>query len=526
MRSILPALTILLLCAACAEDQASAADVANAPVDAALSDDTTANTTADAAVAKDTAAANDATADSSSATEDVAMTADSGNSDDTATVDAGNAKQDTASCAEGKPCLVDGLWCAPGTCKAGVCNSTQSKVFVKEHSASSGVELYGVAASTSTLVAAGAVLDSDGNADLHIVATDTFGKQLWTKTLGGKGIDIAMDVANGSTDTFLVVGSTDDTTKSVDNGWGLAVTAAGKVSWQLKWGGDVPTVANAVHVENVGGSDVVVVAGRQGIGNAAQGHVTNVTGGQIKWQASFGDQRADTFQDIIYNNLHYVAVGATRKPDGKDRPWIVAMDNLGKKTWTAQLEGQIGSAHAVTAGATFSPLAPVFVAGDDGKGAGWLARYDKAGKQQWLRKLPFGRIRSAALVDVKRVAVVGRIVEAGVIRTPLAIYNSSTGVRIAGAAHLPSSQKSAAGNQEVEALAADSAQGWLIVAGRRGTSSPVGFLGRVAPFGSDQCNGCAAKKYGDCDDGDPCSWHSCAAGICQDHKMAPGEHCK
>lgn len=410
---------------------------------------------------------------------------------------------------------------------------------IKTYTNGAGVELNGISHVRKTVagqfvdrsVVAGVRFDSTGNQDLHVAAHNGDGTLAWVKTMGGKGIDRANDAAYFEYEEHVVVvGSTDDTPKNVDNAWVLRFSFDGSLDWQLKWGGDVETVALGTHDSFYTYQQGVAVVGRTGAGKSAQGFLITVDPkGQVKWVKTMGGPERDELHDVLTGFQAITAVGGKGQADGTVRPWLVMFDSVGKLVFDVQIDSLNGPAYAVDHGANPALTHDFVAGGDDGKGAGWLGRFDKTGKPFWQRTVHFGRIRSLVRGG-GGFAVIGRKSVGTSEQLPIMLFDIYTGVRLAGADDLPTVGAAIGAMREVEAIGL-AGKGFRLV-GRvatpqaQGTTKSVGLIGTVSIYGTADCSDkCGESIYNDCKDADPCTWHTCKAGKCNAEKMLPGEVC-
>jgi len=110
--------------------------------------------------------------------------------------------------------------------------------FEKHLAPATPAALYGVATATaSTLVAVGDTSAVGGTVDGWLHGLDSEGKTLWDKVLPRPGNDGLRGIARGANGTLLAVGFTSAAGAGGQDGWALAVDAAGKILAEKTFGG-------------------------------------------------------------------------------------------------------------------------------------------------------------------------------------------------------------------------------------------------------------------------------------------------
>ena len=271
--------------------------------------------------------------------------------------------------------------------------------------------------------------------DLWVLKINNNGDTLWTKTLGGNGIENGYAIRATSDGGFIIVGESaaNATTGSIGttprpvassttDAWILKYSSAGLLEWQKLYGGT--GAENVYSIEPV--SDGYIVAGSVPAASTTgtlAGTVSNGsndgwilklnTDGSLAWQKRYGGGGADYIHSIKpTSDGGYVAVGysvynastgtlgSTARPvtgAGSEDAWVIKMDANGAIEWQ-KLFGGSGAdrayAIAQTADGGYVLSGYAAATSTDGTLTGiekpgsndfWLLKLDNTGTLQWQK---------------------------------------------------------------------------------------------------------------------------------------------
>jgi len=201
-----------------------------------------------------------------------------------------------------------------------------------------------------------------GGLDAYIARLDANRKILNNKSLGGKGNETVIRIADIKKDRFLVV----CTSNSVDGDvkeflgekdvWILCLSKHFDIVWQQAFGGSL--IDEAHDVIKVKDGDFVIagttfssdrdldMSVNSGLGDSWMFRISDQ--GNLKWSKCYGGSKSEGGNGLSQAaDGGFVMVGTTNSKDkivpgtkGLYDGWIVRTDSMGKKTWTATFGGE------------------------------------------------------------------------------------------------------------------------------------------------------------------------------------------
>ena len=162
-----------------------------------------------------------------------------------------------------------------------------------------------------------------GNEDIWLLKTDANGDTVWTKIIGGNGIDDARDIQQTTDGGYIVAGSTD----SYGSGelYLIKTDADGNTQWARRYGGHDYDYGNCVRQTSDGG---FVATGYTWVGPDGWYDVflvkTNENGNTM-WTASYGGSQDEHGHSVLEtSDGGYVIAGATRSyGEGAGDVWLI-----------------------------------------------------------------------------------------------------------------------------------------------------------------------------------------------------------
>lgn len=235
---------------------------------------------------------------------------------------------------------------------------------------------------------AGWAWPTGGQPDVMVAKVNDSGTTLWTRTLGGSGIDWGYDVVALSDGGCVVVGETYNFgigSPPFTNAWMIRYDAAGDTLW-TKTFGDSATydAANEIIQTSDGG---FALAGRTEYYNTDQDVylIKTDAAGNLEWSQSYGGGSDDQAIDLVETcDSGFLIGGATQSYGAGDNDfYLIRTDSLGDTLWTTTYGGS-GSDFCYAVSAKCVPnvtnegyfAAGFTESGSFGPSDGWLIRLD------------------------------------------------------------------------------------------------------------------------------------------------------
>jgi len=250
-------------------------------------------------------------------------------------------------------------------------------------------------------------------ADFWIVKLNYKGEMIWSKALGGSGVDEARDIRLTQDGGCILIGTTNSTDGDVKDNhgkmdiWVVRMSKSGEVLWTKCLGGTGNDKGNSILPVADGG---FLVIGESGSKN---GDMTMSFGGldawvckldaqgELIWQRSYGGSRSDVGMAALELDDRSVVVLCAsdswdfdiEKNNGNKDLWLIRIEDLGRKLWSQNYGGEDNEeAHAIIQAADggFIIAGTTFSEGGDikenrGNGDLLLVKTDFEGKLEWTR---------------------------------------------------------------------------------------------------------------------------------------------
>ena len=170
----------------------------------------------------------------------------------------------------------------------------------------------------------------------YIVKTDPNGEQVWTKTFGGGGVDIANSVIETSDGNYLIAGYVQNKGAGAGDMWLVKIDPAGNLLWDKTLGKSGPDQAKKL-IQTTDNNYAI-------LGTISQG-ITLLkidTIGNIIWETVLGNTVNSRAMDLVQTSDGGFAVtGWTEKNTiGKKDVWLTKTDANGKALWFKTIGGK------------------------------------------------------------------------------------------------------------------------------------------------------------------------------------------
>ncbi len=225
--------------------------------------------------------------------------------------------------------------------------------------------------------------------DILLIKTDDKGRELWTRTFGGKGWDWGSFVRQTPDGGYVITGWTDSYGAGAGDLWLIKTDGAGVKEWDRTYGGIDNDQGNCVQPTSDGGYIVTGTTTSYSIGQDDLWLLKTDATGNVQWMRTFGGSGSDEGQYVQQTgDGGYIVVGSTTSfGSGDSDVWFIRLGVDGDVAWTRTLGGtewdwgsavvQVGDDGFIMAGSTFSNGA--------GESDVWLIRIDADGHEDWSR---------------------------------------------------------------------------------------------------------------------------------------------
>ena len=241
-----------------------------------------------------------------------------------------------------------------------------------------------------------------GEYDGWLIATDSKGRELWNRTIGGPGGDEATAIVAAGGGGYAIAGGTGSFGAGGSDGWLVRTDPQGREVWNRTFGGTGDDGGRSIKRT----ADGFIIAGfteSRGAGGKDLWLLKADPNGSEVWNVTFGGSKDDIGEAVIERagGGYVVAGGASVPPEGGlGDAWLIITDDQG-----SPLRGKIFSV-----GDSGRDLATTVAATADGgyivggwSSAGglysWLLKTDGAGEKEWDFTIPdSGREEGSSLL--------------------------------------------------------------------------------------------------------------------------------
>jgi len=184
--------------------------------------------------------------------------------------------------------------------------------------------------------------------DFYLVKTDSDGNELWNKTFGGPGYDMAYSVQqtfdeDGDPTGYIVAGYTEAVSSDV---YLVKTDPDGNEIWNKTFGGRYYDEAQSIQQTKDGGYIVAGCTESHGEGETDVWIIKTFPDGNEDWSKTFGGPSYDTaysIQQTFYlegSPTGYIVAGYTKSyGEGETDVWIIKTDLNGNEDWSKTFGG-------------------------------------------------------------------------------------------------------------------------------------------------------------------------------------------
>lgn len=178
-----------------------------------------------------------------------------------------------------------------------------------------------------------------GNGDIYVLLLDPAGLKIWSRTLGGVGVDQGRKVVQASDGGYVIAGFTNSSGNGGYDGYVAKIDGDGALIWERTYGGEGWDLFYSVSNSPDGG---FIAAGQTFSSGAGGGDAWTVklgADGIVQWERTYGGSEEDFAHCVIAaSDGGYMIAGATTVSDNQNA-WLVKLDDAGNASWDAQVGG-------------------------------------------------------------------------------------------------------------------------------------------------------------------------------------------
>lgn len=175
----------------------------------------------------------------------------------------------------------------------------------------------------------------NGSSDGWVVKLDEWGKEIWSRSYGGPGVDRFYAIKPIKDVGYVLTGYTTTTSKGGLDLWILLINDQGELLWEKRWGGKSDDRGNTIAISPDGKIHIAGGTYSRGKGREDIVYLKLDQKGTLLWEKSYGGEQSDGANSMIITSKgELVFAGYTEsKGEGYRDGWIVQTDKNGKKIW-------------------------------------------------------------------------------------------------------------------------------------------------------------------------------------------------
>jgi hypothetical protein len=222
-----------------------------------------------------------------------------------------------------------------------------------------------------------------GNYDFLLVKTDSSGNMQWNKTFGGPGNDVASALVQTSDGGYALAGSTNSFGAGSNDFLLVKTDSSGNMQWNRPYGGTGNDVASALVQTTDGGYALAGSTNSSGAGNYDFWLVKTDASGIMQWNETYKGANDDEAYALVQtSDGGYALAGYTYSLGaGNNDFWLVKTDASGNMEWNKAYGGtgsDWASALVQTSDGGYALAGTTYSFGS-GKADFWLVKTDASG---------------------------------------------------------------------------------------------------------------------------------------------------
>jgi hypothetical protein len=229
-----------------------------------------------------------------------------------------------------------------------------------------------------------------GGDDIYMIATDAWGDTLWTRTFGGPGGELAWAMHRADDGGYVIAGQTNSYGSGDWDVFLVRTDAGGDTVWTRTLGGPGIDRVFATDRTSDGGSVFAGITTSKGPGEIAAYLVRTDSDGFLVWDRTYGDAGRDIGHGVnAVPDGGFLLVGYTNSfGHGENDIYLVRTDASGDVVWTGEIGGP-GDDRAMMA--TGTPEGGYAIAGYSSEPGGYwdatVTRVTSEGEVVWIEKV-------------------------------------------------------------------------------------------------------------------------------------------
>ena len=175
----------------------------------------------------------------------------------------------------------------------------------------------------------------DGDADVYLIRTDSFGDTLWTKTYGGDSTDLGFSITTASDGGFVIAGRTQSFGVVGEEAYVIRADSNGDSLWTHTYGDTSHDLIS--HVEPTQDSGFIMVGSSLSFPEGDYYVIRTNSNGDTVWVRNFGGEMTEWGYAIREtNDSNYVCVGWSDSyyPPNGNNIYFLKIDSFGDTIWT------------------------------------------------------------------------------------------------------------------------------------------------------------------------------------------------
>ena len=227
-----------------------------------------------------------------------------------------------------------------------------------------------------------------GGFDVWLLKTNTNGDTLWTKTYGGAFNDYGNSVFQTDDGGYVIIGSTMSFGAGSFDYWILKTNASGDSLWSTTYGGFYNEIAFEAQATSDGGYIIAGYKQIQGFINADVWLLKIYSNGEEEWSQTYGGDYGELAYSVQETaDAGFIVSGYTRSfGSGGDDVYLIKTDMYGDTIWTKTFGGlsnDAGNSVIETAEGDFIVCGNTFSYSANGDMDLWLIKTDISGYTLW-----------------------------------------------------------------------------------------------------------------------------------------------
>jgi predicted secreted protein len=180
-------------------------------------------------------------------------------------------------------------------------------------------------------VAGGTYSKGAGGADFWVIKLDKQGNEIWDRTYGGSGLDVATSLIQTTDGGYAVAGGTYSKGAGKEDFWVIKLDEQGNEIWDRTYGGSGNDGSWTLIQTTDGGYAVAGWTSSKGAGGADFWVIKLDEQGNEIWDRTYGGSGDDGATSLIQttDGGYAVAGGTYSKGAGKEDFWVIKLDEKG-----------------------------------------------------------------------------------------------------------------------------------------------------------------------------------------------------